>query len=70
MLKIGISRLKMYVSEFSPISIRGCFPLLKGHGFKKSPSAFFDQNEVNMIAIGDRIEKYVFFDPIGRLDRI
>ena len=31
---------------------------------------FFDPNEVEMIAIVDRIEKYVFFDPIGRLGRI
>ena len=31
---------------------------------------FFDPNELNMIAIGDWIGKYVLFDPIARLDRV
>ena len=31
---------------------------------------FFDRNEVNITAVGDRIEKYVVFDPIGRCNHM
>ena len=68
--KTGISRLVMCRS--SPQDLPGgCFALLEGPGCKNHHWRFFDQNKVNTIATGDRIEKNTFrFDTIGRLDRI
>ena len=43
--------------EFSPRSIRSCFPLLHGPSCRKSPSALFLSN---WVTIPDRIEKTFF----------
>ena len=60
MLKIGLSRVRRCRSSLQDLA-GGV------SGFSRDPVArnhrrhFFDPNEVKMIAIGDRIEEYVFF---------
>ena len=69
MLKIGLSRLRMCRSFLQNLS-GGVSRFWRGPVARNHRPYFFDPNEVNMIAIVDRIEKNVFFDPIGCLDLI
>ena len=55
------------LGSFLPRSIQSCFQLLQGSGCRKSLSALCRSNWVK---ISDRIEKNIFFDPIGDCNRI